>query len=73
MSCFLLSGNTADPQVKLVKGNVECNTVTIRMCRAKIGLSRTFSSRQFRGALCLACHDPNRVVNGNVNYLVDGR
>ncbi len=60
------NGTTADPQkVKLVNGNIECTTchnphVEATDLQAKNFLVKDSSS----GALCLACHDPNRVLNG---------
>ncbi len=62
--------NTADPQVKLVKGTVECSTCHDPHVQRKDVIVQDFLVRDNSGgALCLACHDPTRVVNGNVNYL----
>ena len=61
---------TADPSVKLVKGNVECDTCHDPHVQGKDPIVLDFLTRDgSNGALCLACHDPNRVVNGNVNFL----
>ena len=62
--------NTADPAVKLERGNVECNTCHDPHVQGKDRVVQDFLVRDgSNGALCLACHDPNRVVNGNVNFL----
>ena len=62
--------NTTDAQVKLVKGTVECNSCHDPHVQGKDAIVQDFLVRDNSGgALCLACHDPNRVVNGNVNYL----
>ncbi len=61
---------TADATVKLEKGNVECNTCHDPHVQGKDPIVQDFLVRDgSNGALCLACHDPNRVVNGSVNYL----
>ena len=62
--------NTSDPEVKLVNGNVECNTCHDPHVQAKDRIVQDFLVRDnSSGSLCLACHDPNRVVNGSLNYL----
>lgn len=62
--------NTTDASVPLVKGNVECNTCHDPHVQAKDPIVQDFLVRDSsNGSLCLACHDPNRVVNGSVNYL----
>jgi predicted CXXCH cytochrome family protein len=64
------SPNTSDPAVKLIKGNVECSTCHDAHVQGKDPIAQDFLVRDgSNGALCLACHDPNRVVNGNVNFL----
>ena len=64
------SPNTGDAKVQLVKGNVECNTCHDPHVQGKDPVVQDFLVRDAsNGALCLACHDPNRVVNGNVNFL----
>jgi predicted CXXCH cytochrome family protein len=64
------SPNTADPAVKLERGNVECSTCHDPHVQGKDHVVQDFLVRDgSNGALCLACHDPNRVVNGNVNFL----
>jgi predicted CXXCH cytochrome family protein len=62
--------NTSDAAVKLVNGNVECNTCHDPHVQGKDRIVQDFLVRDnSNGALCLACHDPNRVVNGSMNYL----
>jgi predicted CXXCH cytochrome family protein len=62
--------STADPKVKLVKGNVECNTCHDPHVQIKDPIVQDFLVRDAsNGALCLSCHDPNRVIDGSVNYL----
>ena len=62
--------NTSDAEVKLVNGNVECNTCHDPHVQRKDPIVQAFLVRDnSNGALCLACHDPNRVVNGSMNYL----
>ena len=62
--------STADSLVKLVKGNVECDTCHDPHVQGKDPIVQDFLARDSsNGALCLACHDPNRVVTGNVNFL----
>jgi len=64
------SPNTSDTAVKLVNGNVECNTCHDPHVQGKDPIVQDFLVRDnSNGALCLACHDPNRVVNGGMNYL----
>jgi predicted CXXCH cytochrome family protein len=65
-------GKTADPlhKVTLPNGNVECNSchnphVQIIDSVAQMFLVRDSSNAQ----MCLACHDPNRVVTGQVNVI----
>lgn len=63
-------GKTADPAVKLVNGSVECTTCHEPHYQnmdkvLPMFLVRDSSSSQ----LCLACHDPNRTVNGQSNSL----
>ena len=62
---------TADPTVKLVNGTVECTTCHEPHFQSidkqlPFFLVRDGSNSQ----LCLACHDPNRTVNGQQNFLV---
>jgi predicted CXXCH cytochrome family protein len=74
---FSGSSTTRDPAVKMVKGNVECVTCHDAHFQAKDHTIGMFLVRDnLGGQLCLACHDPNRVVggqatNGQTNYLAN--
>lgn len=65
-------GKTADPTnaVKLVNGNIECTSCHDPHIQAIDPIAQNFLVRDSsRGQMCLACHDPNRVVQGQVNPL----
>ncbi|HLZ42774.1 MAG TPA: cytochrome c3 family protein [Candidatus Sulfotelmatobacter sp.] len=65
-------GKTADPTgaVKLIKGNVECTSCHDPHVQNIDKIAQNFLVRDSSGAqMCLACHDPNRVVQGQVNPL----
>jgi len=67
---FSSSPNTKDPNVKLVKNTVECTTCHDPHSQGKDHTVPMFLVRDnTRGQLCLSCHDPSRVVTGQVNYL----
>ena len=67
---FSSSPNTKDPAVKLVKNTVECTTCHDPHSQGKDHTVPMFLVRDnTRGQLCLSCHDPSRVVTGQVNYL----
>jgi predicted CXXCH cytochrome family protein len=69
---FGSSPTTRDPAVKLVKNTVECTTCHDPHSQGKDHTVPMFLVRDgVRGQLCLACHDPSRVVNGQVNYLAN--
>jgi predicted CXXCH cytochrome family protein len=66
------SGTTADPTgaVKLIKGNIECSTCHNPHVQATDTVVQNFLVRDSsNGQLCLACHDPNRVISGQVNRI----
>ena len=66
------SHKTADTTggVKLINGNVECTSCHDPHVQAKDKTAQNFLVRDgSAGQLCLACHDPNRVVQGQVNHL----
>ena len=68
------NGSTADPTraVKLVNGNVECTSCHNPHAQAKDPVSQNFLVKDSsNGQLCLACHDPNRTMGGQVNPLTD--
>jgi len=63
-------GQTADPKVRLINGTIECTTCHEPHFQnidkaLPLFLVRDSSNSQ----LCLACHDPTRVVNGQANFL----
>ena len=66
------SGTTADPlqKVKLVNGNVECTSCHDPHTQSIDTVAQDFLVRDgSSGQICLACHDPNRSVQGQTNYL----
>jgi len=72
VASLVSAGKTADPlgAVKLVNGNIECTTCHSAHVQAKDLLSQNFLVRDSQnGAMCLACHDPNRQMSGKVNPL----
>lgn len=65
-------GATADPTgaVKLINGNVECTSCHNPHVQATDPVAQNFLVRDSSsGQMCLACHDPNRVVQGQQNLL----
>lgn len=65
-------GKTADPTgaVKLINGNVECTSCHDPHVQNIDKIAQNFLVRDSSSAqMCLACHDPNRVVQGQVNPL----
>jgi len=65
-------GKTADPTgaVKLVNGNIECTSCHDPHIQTIDPIGQNFLVRDSsRGQMCLACHDPNRIVQGQVNRL----
>jgi predicted CXXCH cytochrome family protein len=63
---------TADPTgaVTLVNGNIECTSCHDPHVQNKDRIAQNFLVRDSsNGQMCLACHDPNRVVQGQVNPL----
>jgi predicted CXXCH cytochrome family protein len=68
------NGTTADitGAVKLINGNVECTSCHNPHVQAKDPVSLNFLVKDSSGGqLCLACHDPNRTIGGQVNPLAD--
>ena len=64
------AGKTADPAVKLIKGNIECDTCHNPHVQSTDKVAQNFLVRDgSSGQLCLACHDPKRVVTGADNQL----
>jgi len=65
-------GQTADPlqAVKLINGNIECTSCHSPHVQAIDKIAQQFLVRDSSGGqMCLACHDPNRVVQGQTNPL----
>jgi predicted CXXCH cytochrome family protein len=67
------NGTTNDltKSVQLIKGNIECSSCHNPHIQSTDKLSPNFLVRDnAKGAICLACHDPNpRTVNGHNNPL----
>lgn len=68
----LLTGtppHTADPAVKLINNTIECTTCHEPHYQNIDKQMPMFLVRDSaNGTLCLACHDPNRIVGGQGNY-----
>jgi predicted CXXCH cytochrome family protein len=65
-------GKTADPSgaVKLINGNIECTSCHDPHIQNIDRIAQNFLVRDSSNAqMCLACHDPNRVVQGQINPL----
>ena len=72
VASLVAQGVTADPTgaVKLVAGNVECTSCHNPHTQAIDPIAQNFLVRDSsNGQMCLACHDPNRIINGQVNLL----
>jgi predicted CXXCH cytochrome family protein len=71
-STLVANGTTLDVTgaVKLINSNVECNSCHNPHVQAIDRISQNFLVLDSSmGRLCLACHDPNRTVTGQVNAL----
>jgi predicted CXXCH cytochrome family protein len=56
--------------VKLVNGNIECTSCHSPHVQGIDRIAQNFLVRDSSNAqMCLACHDPNRVVQGQINPL----
>ena len=65
-------GKTNDPTgaVKLINGNIECTSCHNPHVQAKDLVAQFFLVKDSsQGAMCMACHDPTRVVQGQTNPL----
>jgi nitrate/TMAO reductase-like tetraheme cytochrome c subunit len=72
VASLVSKGMTADPTgaVKLVNGNIECTSCHSPHVQGIDRVAQNFLVRDSsHGQMCLACHDPNRVVQGQVNPL----
>ena len=70
VATLVSEGKTADPtgKVKLIKGNIECTTCHDPHVQAIDPINLNFLVRDgSSGQICLACHDPNRVIPGKTN------
>ena len=68
----LVQGKTADPTgaVRLINGNIECTSCHSPHVQGIDKVAQEFLVRDSSNAqMCLACHDPNRVIQGQVNML----
>jgi nitrate/TMAO reductase-like tetraheme cytochrome c subunit len=72
VASLVSQGKTGDPTgaVKLVNGNIECTSCHSPHVQGLDRVAQKFLVRDSSaGQMCLACHDPNRVVQGQVNSL----
>jgi len=72
VASLVSKGMTADPTgaVKLVNGSIECTSCHSPHVQAIDKIAQNFLVRDSsNGQMCLACHDPNRVVQGKINPL----
>ncbi|MGC1449869.1 MAG: cytochrome c3 family protein [Candidatus Sulfotelmatobacter sp.] len=72
VASLVTQGATADPTgaVKLVNGNIECTSCHDPHVQNKDRIAQNFLVRDSSNAkMCLACHDPNRIVQGQINPL----
>ena len=71
-SSLVAQGKTADPTgaVKLVNGNIECTSCHDPHVQGIDRIAQNFLVRDSSNAqMCLSCHDPTRVVQGQINAL----
>jgi nitrate/TMAO reductase-like tetraheme cytochrome c subunit len=72
VSSLVSQGKTADPAqaVTLINGNIECTSCHNPHVQGTDRIAQNFLVRDSSsGQMCLACHDPNRVVQGQTNML----
>jgi predicted CXXCH cytochrome family protein len=72
VASLVSKGLTADPTgaVKLIKGNIECTSCHSPHVQGIDQVAQNFLIRDSsNGQMCLACHDPNRVMQGQINSL----
>lgn len=71
-AALVSTGKTLDQThaVHLVKGNIECTTCHDAHIQSKDTVSQNFLTLNgANGQICLACHDPNRLINSQPNRL----
>ncbi|MGA3087426.1 MAG: cytochrome c3 family protein [Terriglobales bacterium] len=72
VASLVSKGQTADPTgaVKLINGNIECISCHSPHVQDIDKIAQNFLVRDSsNGQMCLACHNPNRVIQGQVNPL----
>ena len=72
VTSLVSQGKTADPTqaVTLINGNIECTSCHNPHVQGTDKIAQDFLVRDSSsGQMCLACHDPNRVVQGRTNLL----
>jgi predicted CXXCH cytochrome family protein len=72
VASLVAQGITRDPlqKVKLINGNIECTSCHDPHVQANDQAAQSFLVRDSSsGQMCLACHDPNRVIQGQTNLL----
>jgi len=72
VASLVAQGTTADPTgaVHLVNGNIECTSCHDPHVQNKDQVAQQFLVRDSSaGQMCLACHDPDRLVQGQINPL----
>jgi len=72
VASLVSQGKTADPTgaVKLINGNIECTSCHDPHVQGTDKIAQNFLVRDSSsGQMCLACHDPNRVIQGQPNPL----
>ncbi len=72
VASLVSQGKTADPTgaVALIKGNIECTSCHNPHAQGIDKIAQNFLVRDSsNGQMCLACHDPNRVIQGQPNPL----
>jgi predicted CXXCH cytochrome family protein len=73
VASLVSQGKTADPTgaVSLINGNIECTSCHSPHVQGIDTIAQKFLVRDSsNGQMCLACHDPNRVMQGQPNPLV---
>ncbi len=72
VASLVSQGKTADPTgaIKLINGNIECTSCHDPHVQGIDKIAQNFLVRDSSNAqMCLACHDPNRVMTGQPNPL----